>query len=116
MDFETVVQSGLEIRDRTAYKSVRSDQSAVPQSGPASLLEIKEDLQVIHAATQARKKRQKSNREVVQHGGIITAENARLAINQQEAEKAARAAAKKVKNVYREGFQWIEEDPAGRKK
>ena len=38
MDFETVVQSGLEIQDRTAYKSVRSDRSAVPQSGPASLV------------------------------------------------------------------------------
>ena len=37
MDFETVVLSGLEIWDRTAYKSVRSDRSAVPQSGPASL-------------------------------------------------------------------------------
>ena len=38
MDFETVVQSGLEIRDRTAYKSVWSDRSAVPQSGLASLI------------------------------------------------------------------------------
>jgi hypothetical protein len=38
MDFETVVQSGLEIRDRTAYKSVRSDRSAVPQFGSASLV------------------------------------------------------------------------------
>ena len=90
----------------------------------AHLREIaEEDLQAIHAATQARKERQKSNRKVVQHGGIITAENAWLAINQrveQEAEKAARAAAKKVKkkvkNAHREGFQWIEEDPAGGKK
>ena len=61
----------------------------------------------------------KSNRKVVQHGGVITAENARLAINQrveQEAEKAAKAAARKVKNAHRDGFQWVEEDPAGKRK
>ena len=86
----------------------------------AHLQEIaEEDLQTIHAATQARKERQKSNRKVVQHGGVITAENARLAINQrveQEAEKAAKAAAREVKNAHRDGFQWVEEDPAGNRK
>ena len=46
MDFETVVQSGLEIRNRTAYKSVRSDQSAVPQSGPASLVVVDRNIRV----------------------------------------------------------------------
>ena len=50
MDFETVVQSGLEIRDRTAYKSVRSDRSAVPQSGPASLLQMEQNERSIAAS------------------------------------------------------------------
>jgi hypothetical protein len=66
-----------------------------------SLQLAEEDLSMITAAARARQNRQKNkNKKVVQKGGIVTVKGARAAIDarvEQEAAKAARAAARQYK-------------------
>ena len=60
--------------------------------------QAEQELQGLQAATMARNQRQTSNLRVVQKGGVITAANARIAVNkraEKEAELAVKRAAKK---------------------
>ena len=64
-----------------------------------------EDLHLIQAAVRARAKRQKTDQQVVQKRGLISAVDGQLKVSQRvqkEAEKAGRAAARAVKKKAKE--------------
>jgi len=67
----------------------------------AELKDIAEtQVAAMSAATQARQKRQQPDRRVIQKGGVITVEGARLAVDariEKEAEKVAKKAARQYK-------------------